>query len=1120
MQVLTFASARSGVLRPPAARVVPLMDAAPTAPPVVAVVVTHDPGPWFEECLAGLRDQDYPSLSVLVVDTASREDPTERVARVLPTAYVRRLDANIGYGPAANDVLHVVEGASHFLFCHDDVAMAPDATRVMVEEAFRSNAGVVAPKLVQWDEPERLLQVGMSIDKSGAPSALCERGELDQEQHDAVRDVFVAPGGCTLVRADLFATLGGFDAAIDLYGEDVDLSWRAQVAGARVVVAPGARVRHVEAMSAGERPIGGTVPASPAELRAAVRPMQLRHRLRSVLKNYGAFHLARVLPQIALLAVAEVLYGLVLGRRKTSADIVGAWRWNLSRMGEVRAARKSLRKLRGLHDGEVRRLQARGSARMASFLRGSLGMEERARLAAMTGRDVGMSLRALKTPLLVCAVAAVVLLLGSRDLLSGALPSVGELTPFPEHVWDVARHYLSGWRTTGLGSESAAPAAFGLLSIGGAVLLGGMGLLQKLLVLGMVPLGALGAYRFARPLGSVRVRLVAMVVYLAIPLPYNALARGRWSGLLLFGAVPWLLARLARATGLAPFGSVAAAPAYAPRHLRRDRTRTAATSEAIEPRSLGDDIMDVPLSPPPLAISTGTVPVEIAAPVARGVQIVRLGVVLALLTAFVPSAPFVLLLLALALILGSLVAGGAGKATASVPVALGAFGIAFALLFPWSLDFVLPGTQWESVASAGTQPGLGIPFGHLLRFQTGPIGAAPLGWAFLLVAALPLLIGGGWRFTWAARLWVVALVFWCVTWAGGEGWLPFTLPAPEVMLAPAAFALAGAAALGVAAFEADLPGYTLGWRQVATVVAAIAFCLGTVPVVGASTNGRWHLAGTTHADLLSWMNDRASQGAFRVLWVGDPEALPVDGWRLSQGTAFATSRNGHPTIVDRWPGADPGASGLVADALKIARDGDTTRLGHLLAPMAVRFVVVPRAFAPGNRDRRRPPAPDIEPALAAQLDLRRISADPSEVVYENAAWLAGRALLDDKSVVASDGDGLQDAVRADLRGSRPVFVEEKSPTKFQGRVTRPGDVYLSEASSPRWQLRVGGDGAERRRAFGWANAFTVDGTGNGEMRYRTSVVRYAALLIQGLIWFVIVRFVVRTRTRRPTEAHA
>ncbi|MBO0886359.1 MAG: glycosyltransferase family 2 protein, partial [Acidimicrobiales bacterium] len=52
------------------------------APAVVAVVVTCNPGPWLEETLSALRRQDYPSLSVLVIDAASEDDPTSRVAAV------------------------------------------------------------------------------------------------------------------------------------------------------------------------------------------------------------------------------------------------------------------------------------------------------------------------------------------------------------------------------------------------------------------------------------------------------------------------------------------------------------------------------------------------------------------------------------------------------------------------------------------------------------------------------------------------------------------------------------------------------------------------------------------------------------------------------------------------------------------------------------------------------------------------------------------------------------------------------------------------------------------------------------------------------------------------------
>ena len=143
----------------------------------------------------------------------------------------------------------MVDGAAYFLLCHDDVALFPDAVHLMVEEAFRSNAGIVSPKVVSWDDPERLIHVGMTVDKGGSVVDRVQPYEIDHGQHDAVRDVFVAPGGITLVRADLFEELGGFDPAIVAMGEDLDLCWRAQVVGARIIVAPDARVRHLEELA-------------------------------------------------------------------------------------------------------------------------------------------------------------------------------------------------------------------------------------------------------------------------------------------------------------------------------------------------------------------------------------------------------------------------------------------------------------------------------------------------------------------------------------------------------------------------------------------------------------------------------------------------------------------------------------------------------------------------------------------------------------------------------------------------------------------------------------------------------------------------------------------------------
>jgi cellulose synthase/poly-beta-1,6-N-acetylglucosamine synthase-like glycosyltransferase len=211
------------------------------APAVVAVIVTTGSGPGLEAAAASLAAQNYEELSLLVVANGDAVHVGERVASVAPNAFVRgwrRIAASV---PACNEAALMVEGSAFFLFCHDDVRLEPDAVQLMVEAAFRTNAGIVTPKVVAYEDPLVLLHVGQTSDRFGVVRERIELGEIDHGQQDLERDVFVAPGGVTLVRADLFATLRGFDPLITLLGEDLDLCWRAQVAGARIVVAPSRR---------------------------------------------------------------------------------------------------------------------------------------------------------------------------------------------------------------------------------------------------------------------------------------------------------------------------------------------------------------------------------------------------------------------------------------------------------------------------------------------------------------------------------------------------------------------------------------------------------------------------------------------------------------------------------------------------------------------------------------------------------------------------------------------------------------------------------------------------------------------------------------------------------------
>ncbi len=1027
------------------------------APPVVLVLVAHDPGEWFDETLRSIADQDYPALSVLVVDAESADavDVRDRVATVLPDAHLRRLDRNPGFATAANEALVAVQGAAFLLFCHDDVRLAPDAVRLLVEEAFRSNAGVVGPKLVDWHDPRRLLAVGMGADRFGHPAPYVERGDLDQEQHDAVRDVFFIPGAATLVRADLFEALGGFDDVITFHGEDLDLCWRAHVAGARVIVNPAAVVAHLEALGV-RRPIDDR------------RRLQARHRLRTMRASDTFGTRIRAVPEAFVLSFAEIVQAVVLGHFRRARDIASAWTWNARNSSSMRARRQSLAAVRRVDDGEVHAFQSRGSARLSWFMRTRVARSE----AAAGGREFVSNLRDIRsaTSFLVWCALALFLLLGSREIVLGGVPVVGDFVRFlsPGQMLD---RWTSGWQSVGLGSTAPAPTGFGVLGAAGVALFGGTGLLRGLLILGMWPLGALGMWRFTRPIASTRARLVSTVVYVAIPLAANAMAQGQWGTLVAYAALPWVLSQFVAASGLSPFGP------------------------------LGD----------------GAGPGVRERPLVH--RIVAAGLVVALASMIEPSFLLLSLGCAVVLVVAGLFTGQGAGGGRLLLVGVGSSAIATVLLLPWSAGLI---AGWRSFLGAGSNGGFPLALGDVLRFGTGPFGTGVIGWALLVTAALPLLIGRSWRLAWAVRAWLLAATGFGLAWSIGQGWLVDWLPAPSLLLVPAALGVALSAGLGMAAFEADLPDYHFGWRQILSLLAATAFVVALVPALGSALSGRWALPRGDFDRSLSFLGDDAGVGDYRVLWIGDAAAIPTGSWRLDapavddlgegRALAFATTGSSTPSIAQYWPGSLDGATSHLGDALRTAAGGGTARLGAQLAPMAVRYIVVPVAPAPDPYARSRAKVPvDLLSMLDAQLDLESITVNPGVRVYRNSAWVPGLALL-------PAGTELPDEMPAAVGtsggfdGATAALTERSSFDRASGEIAAPGVLY-SALAGDRWRLQVNGSDTDRSTVLGWANAYAVGEPGAARLSYDTSPLTWLLLLGQVLLWAVAIGYLLRNRVR-------
>lgn len=1023
-----------------------MVEAVGIVPAVVAVIVTHDAGDWLDEMLAAFVAQTYANLSVLIIDAGSAIDPTPRIAHAMPGAFVRRLDHNPGFGPALNEVLELVEGASFLLLCHDDIAPDPDTVHLLVEEAFRSNAGVVGPKLVAWDDPDVLLQVGLAGDRTGASSPYAERGELDQQQHDAVRDVFTVPGACTLVRTDLFGHLGGVDPSLDLIGEDLDLSWRAHLAGARVVVAPAARVRHREAMPE-RRPDVDVV------------RLEAHHRLRTMLSCVGRWSLPLATLRAAVATVLDALLCVATGRGNEARALLSAWPAALRHVGAIRVMRRRVREIRKVSDRDVGDLQIRTTARLAASLQtrrrqpeGLAASARRRDLAHRAGRD--------DWSLLAVWVLVGVVLFGTRGLLFGHVPAIGDFVRIHEGPTALIGDFLRGWRDTGLGSNAPTPPAVGAFGVLGLLFGGAMGALRQVAILGLLPIGMWGAWRLARPLESRRAQVAAVVIYAAAPVSYNALSQGRWAGLALGAAAPWLLAALGRATGMAPFGT------------RREAGETA----------------------PPQ-------PVTEASRARRWwVQSLGLGLGLAVVAILAPIVVGVLAVMLAGLVIGSLLALRVRGAARLAGVAVGGVVVALLLHLPWTLGYFEGGVQWSATVGPRAGFGSGLSLAQLLRFESGPFGRTPLGYALPAAGVLPLLVGRGWRFAWAVRGWGVALVCWAVVWLGEAGWLRVPLPTPEVFLAPAAAGLALAVAMGVAAFEVDLPGYRFGWRQAASGLTALAVVVTALPWVVTALPGRWKVPGGDVSAALPFIRDARENDAFRVLWAGDPAALPVGAWRLDDHLSYATTNAGDAALGEVWAPVAPGASRGLGEALQLAVSGQTTRLGAVLAPMGVRYLVVPSRLVPTPyTSEERPPPVALPAALAAQLDLREVPANPALTVYVNTAWTPQPTLLPpdaDLSVGSLEAPTTAADAMAVLGGDDALHR--------RGVVPRAGVVATDQAADGGWSLEVGGKPASLVTVDGWRQGFRVPAKGDATLSRSLSPSRLLLVGAQVLLWLGVV----------------
>ncbi|WP_137294903.1 glycosyltransferase family 2 protein [Nocardioides dongxiaopingii] len=936
----------------------------PSAPSgrVVALLVTHDGTRWLPGVLDGIAEQGPALSGVVAVDTGSTDGSRD----LLPGGYdLVEATSSASYPDAVRlgleRVAALAPDTEWVWLLHDDSRPAPGALAALLAAAARRpDVDVLGPKLREWPSLRRLLELGVTLSGTGRRETGLERGEYDQGQHDEEREVLAVNSAGMLVRRRVLEELGGFDPRLPMFGNDLDLGWRAAAAGHATLVVPDAVVFHAEAAHRGLRRAALTGRHTHYQERraalytllvnssAAALPWRVLRLTLGTLVRMVGFLLVRsvgeALDDLAALVAVVLRPGQVRAGRRERRDRAAAggpdrervkrllpppwlpYRHGLDFVGDVVSAVTQ----QASDVAERRRVAAAEldpSSQAATRLRAERERDEDDDLA-----DSGAIARFFTNPVaLTMTLVVAVMVVAARTALGQV--SGGALAPAPDGAGAWWSLHLASWHELGFGTDVPAPPYVLPLALLGTVL-GPTGAVSLLLV-GSAPFALWGAWRFLRvagrlvsPRGAPRWILVGgATAYAVAPVAAGAWGHGRL-GLVVAGALlPWL--------AHAALGFAEPEP---------DRRRRAGW---------------------------------------------RVGLLLALTTAFAPTTWLVAAVLVLVVLgAGLLLARGLVSARDVWLPPLTAILVPLVLLGPWWVPALSTGSGAAVLLDAGRPPSDGVGALDLLAGRLGDLGAPTWAGLAMVVLAVLALLPRATRIP-VTLCWLVVLV--SATVGAVLGTVDLTLTAtdtPAGLGGPILAAQAGLVVAVVLGAQGATRAGLAGPLRAAGMVAAAAAVV--VPLTGIA----WWLTGDddlTSADasvVPAYMVQRSTTG---------PEhgVLVVDG-SVATGLTYTVRRGDGVTVgedeVLAPSDVDPADAATVRDFLSRPTGDVVDRLGGL----GIEYVLL-----------TAPVDGTVAAALDATSGLVQAGSDAG-----TRAWEVDRPL--DPDAVAGDDSGSRVVLRAVL----------------------------------------------------------------------------------------------------------
>lgn len=196
------------------------------------------------DCLNSLKSQ-VKEKDLIIVDNASHDGSVKLIEERFPQVTLLKNRHNLGFTGGVNTGIRyaIEQGAKYVaLFNNDAVADKAWLKTLISFMEHNSRTGIATSKIVD-ESGSQLDSTGEAYTIWGLPYPR-GRGETDVGKYDNNTWVFGASGAASIYRAKTLQEIGLFDQDFFAYYEDVDISFRAQLAGWKVAYVPGAVAYH------------------------------------------------------------------------------------------------------------------------------------------------------------------------------------------------------------------------------------------------------------------------------------------------------------------------------------------------------------------------------------------------------------------------------------------------------------------------------------------------------------------------------------------------------------------------------------------------------------------------------------------------------------------------------------------------------------------------------------------------------------------------------------------------------------------------------------------------------------------------------------------------------------